>query len=64
MEKIINSATVETLYQDKFTGMRCRQNAAKRCQQGFIDILVQQKNTLGTTEYYPVANIFFKHMNN
>ncbi|AFY99238.1 hypothetical protein [Calothrix sp. PCC 6303] len=66
MEKIIKSSAVETSHQDKYPENDCRQDAARTWQQKFIEfeILVNQRNSFITTEYYPIANMLFKHMNN
>jgi hypothetical protein len=64
MEKIIKSSAVETLYPNKFAEMRCQQDAVRTWQQRFLSLFVQQKISLKTIEYYPVTNMFFKHMNN
>jgi hypothetical protein len=63
MENIIKSGAVNILNQDKSV-KPCYQKSASSKYQRHINLLLQYKNTCQVTEYCPVANIFFKHMNN
>jgi hypothetical protein len=63
MENIIKSGAVKISNQDRSVKPCCQKIVVSKCQR-YINLLSQYKKTFQIAGYCPVANIFFKHMNN